>query len=471
MKEACNHTKIRFWGGLRTIGGTIVSIEYKESRVIFDFGLIFSPDTSMLDEKIEERSSKIVKDYLKLGLIPPIDGIYQAEDLEGLADPLPEERDARHTAVIVSHLHLDHMGGVGMLSPQIPVYFTEDSLKLYRSLEVVGEAVKGHKPSLRACTYNETFQIGEICITPIRVDHDVIGACGFHVQTPDGAVFYTGDFRLHGKNPQWMETAIEKVKDRGFDVLIMEGTTLRGIEERKQPIIADRALPTSLVKEASIAGHMMEILQETTGLGLFNIYHRNIERLKTMLEVANLAKRKLVFELETAYIAEQFLGKRNFSVYLPANTKHESIIGTLPGWKEDLMSRYETVEASVINRNPSAYLLQMSYENSLELFDLHVSQGVYLHSNGTPLGDYDPAYHHLINLLNMLGVPRFLAGTGGHAIPQHLKYVLERLNPKTLIPLHSFHPERLIPDHGRLVMPEYGLTYVLKNNELYKSNG
>ena len=39
MAKDLHHTNIRFWGGLKTIGGTVVSVEYKNSRVIFDFGL------------------------------------------------------------------------------------------------------------------------------------------------------------------------------------------------------------------------------------------------------------------------------------------------------------------------------------------------------------------------------------------------------------------------------------------------
>ncbi|WP_191126303.1 hypothetical protein [Cerasibacillus terrae] len=52
---------------------------------------------------------------------------------------------------------------------------------------------------------------------------------------------------------------------------------------------------------------------------------------------------------------------------------------------------------------------------------------------------------------------------------QHLKYVLEKINPDTFIPMHSFHPERLVPDHARLVLPEYGVTYMIKNGHVIRS--
>ena len=79
-----------------------------------------------------------------------------------------------------------------------------------------------------------------------------------------------------------------------------------------------------------------------------------------------------------------------------------------------------------------------------------------------------PNYQRLIDFLHKQGIPRYDVGTSGHAAPQHLKYVLERLKPSTFIPLHSFYPERLVPDHSRLFLPEYGVTYGIKQNKIIK---
>lgn len=462
------HTEVKFWGGLRTIGGTIISVQYKDARVIFDYGLIFSPASSIFDGKIKERNVNTVHDYVKLGLVPPIDGVYEKSDIAALDGLLSVEEDNRETAVIISHLHLDHMGGMGMLSPQIPVYLTDETVDLYETLETIGEKVPGHRPNLKKCYFHETFQVGEIKITPIPIDHDVIGACGFHIATPDGAIFYTGDFRLHGRHPELIEQAITKAKELAFDVLIMEGTTLQDIEESKNLIVPDATLPDQLTKEKEVVEKMQAILQETTGLGLFNIYHRNVERVQDIIALKNTSGRKVVFELETAYVADQLLDSKDFAVYVSADTKMEHAAGTLPEWKQALLEKYEHVEAKDMNANPAGYFVQTTYENSLELLDWNVENGAYIHANGTPLGDYDPAYHNLLKLLKYIGLERFVVGTGGHAMPQHLKYVLEKLDPKILVPLHSFHPERLVPDNGRLLLPEYNATYIINEHNMHK---
>ncbi|API92058.1 MBL fold metallo-hydrolase [Virgibacillus pantothenticus] len=461
------NTEIRFWGGLRTIGGTIISIEYEKARIVFDFGFIFSSGSNILDGDVRVRKSKQVADYLALGILPAIDGIYRGEDIQGI-NLLAKEQDERETVVLVSHMHLDHMGGAGMIDPDIPIYVTDDSLKLYETLEVVGEAVPGYTPNFRACTYGATFYVGHIAITPIAVDHDVIGACGFYIETPDVALFYTGDFRLHGNHPNMIEAAVEYVRSRGLDVLIMEGTTLHSVEDMKQPLVADPSLPKNMLREAEIVNRMLEICKQTDGLAFFNIYHRNIERLEALIQVAKVSNRKLIFELETAYIASRFLKGTDFSVYQSADVKQQRENSTLPIWMEQLLALYETVDKDLVNLHPNQFLLQISYENALELLDLNCENSVYLHANGMPLGDYDPNYQRLIDFLHKQGIPRYDVGTSGHAAPQHLKYVLERLKPSTFIPLHSFYPERLVPDHSRLFLPEYGVTYGIKQNKIVK---
>src|SRR5262249_14812199 len=96
-------TNIRFWGGLRTIAGTIVTVEYKDSRVVFDFGLKYDPAANFFDGKLKLRTTSIVRDYLRLGMIPKIDGLYSEQDLAGTEGVIPAEADKRQTAVIISH--------------------------------------------------------------------------------------------------------------------------------------------------------------------------------------------------------------------------------------------------------------------------------------------------------------------------------------------------------------------------------
>nr|WP_283249379.1 MBL fold metallo-hydrolase [Lederbergia citrea] len=398
-------------------------------------------------------------------MIPKIDGLYSEQDLAGEEGVVPAELDKRETAVIISHIHLDHIGAMGTIAPEIPVYLTSDSLKLYRALDTVGEGVPGNR-NYQSCDYEQSFNVGEITITPIPVDHDTLGACAFHIQTPDGSILYSGDLRLHGKYPERIEQMIEKAKERSFDVLIMEGTTLNSVEVHREPLVPSKELPEDFLTEKLIPSKMVSVLEEANGIGCFNIYNRNIDRLEGILEAGKNSKRTVVFEPETAYLVSSFLPESEFAIFLSSETKEEMKNGKLLEWKKALFERYETLDAVQINESPSRYFMQNSYEQTMEIFDLNVENGVYIHSNGVPLGDFDPSYQNLKNFLKRIGIDHVLVGTSGHAIPNHLQYILDELDPDFLIPLHSFHPERLIPRRGRQVLPEYGVTYVLKNHEL-----
>ena len=120
-------TTLTFYNGLREIGGTFVVVETDEARCMFDFGVLASQDGIY-----DEETAKI------LGLVS-------------------FENDKKKNFFVISHMHIDHMGGLGMLDQNLPVYMSEDSLKLYRRLEACGDIqVKGHKNCI-GIPYGESF--------------------------------------------------------------------------------------------------------------------------------------------------------------------------------------------------------------------------------------------------------------------------------------------------------------------------
>ncbi|QDP41913.1 MBL fold metallo-hydrolase [Radiobacillus deserti] len=460
-------TSLIFYGGLRTIGGTIIAVEYKNKRVIFDFGLTYNPAGQVLDGQVMPRPSALTRDYLRLGLIPPIDGVYPQDSLPSHSSILSAQEYEGETAVLISHLHLDHMGAMGLIDPSIPVYMTKESQHLYESLHTIGEGAPGER-TYQTCIEEQPFSIGEIIVTPLPVDHDIVGACAFHIETPEGSILYSGDVRLHGAHPDRIQSFVNQSKGKGFDVLIMEGTTLRNEEQLSvEDLTADASNPEDLLtEEKRVPEQIAKELNAVKGIGVFNIYHRNIERIQNMILAGKEASRTVVLEIETAEIASNHLEEANFHIYESEEIQEEK--DNLPLWKRRLLEKYPTVSVQEINKNPEAYLLQNSYPNALELLDVNVESGIYIHSNGVPLGSFDPAYDNLHRLLDLIGLEKVQVDCGGHAIPQHLQYLVDELDPKILIPLHSFHPERLFPPNGKQFLPKYGSVYKLLNGDIFE---
>lgn len=477
-------THVRFWAGLRSIGGTVVTVEHGEDRVVFDFGSTYRPLDQLL-QLLREEDGNPAQIYLRMGVLPPIDGLYPAEaikgmmsgralpalspgDESGLRPPLPAETSGLRTAVFISHLHLDHMSLMGMIAPEVPVYMTEDSLKLFEALEHAGETVPGSR-TYSAVPYDQPATCGCIKVTPIRVDHDVPGACGYLIETPELRLFYTGDIRLHGKHPEWTLDMAKRIRDERVDCLVMEGTTLGpredGLGEDGLRGTGSPELPDGMITELNIAGHLARAMSETNGLAVCNLYHRNLERLQAFHEAASQAGRTLVLEPASAYIAKKLLGLAPLGV-LQDEAYSAQFAGIRPESERRILDSCVKVTLAEINADPGQYVLQSSYENLLQLLRVDITGGVYLHSNGVPLGPYDPKHEVLLDFLKRLPLSYRYIGTGGHALPPHLKYIAETISPALFIPLHSHYPERLEISSGLRLLPETGKTYSFRGGRL-----
>lgn len=430
-----NATCLKFWAGLTNIGGTVISVEHGPYRLVLDFGFSYAPGGITNDKQVRLRSERLVHDYLRLDMAAALPGVYRKKDLPETLHLLSAAESPWQTIVLISHLHLDHMGAMGLVDERVPVYLTAESLDLHRALEAIGEGVDGAR-DYSACQYDVPLTHGPFVITPLRVDHDISGACSFHIHTPHGNILYTGDYRLYGTVPPIASHWLKQAEGLGVDVLISEGTTLRAPAEGESVRIAGSGtLPDTLTTEDMLPEKLRLILSNTQ-LAVFNIYHRNLRRLAMMLDAGRDAGRTVVLEPETAYLARTLLARVDF---------------------------LETVEvcASKVRDNPAQYLIQNSYRNCLVLLDYAGLGGSYLHSNGTPLGEFDPAYARLRALIEKCGLVFHYVGATGHAIPEHLQYVADTLAPKVLVPLHSFCPERLTVAKGQRLLPERGVDYRL----------
>ncbi|KGX87387.1 MBL fold metallo-hydrolase [Pontibacillus litoralis] len=452
-----NRTTITFWRGLRTIGGNIAEIRYGNDRIIFDFGLIYDPVQAIPQH--DDRTDSFVLDKLKIGAIPHIDGIYAEQDLQGssynMTKPLSFEASPYNTSVFISHLHLDHIGAVDTLSRELPIYMSQPSKQLFETLNDIGEALQ-RTPPVRDYTFNEPIHVGEITVTPYRVDHDIIGASAFLIETPDATIVNSGDIRMHGQHPEWNDAWINDMTSKDIDLLLMEGTTFfpdEGNQAEKKGI-----------SERDIRALTTELLHETKGLVTFNIYHRNIDRLNHFVTAAQQASRTIVFEPETAYVADCFLEQGDFAIY------HTSMPHT--HWHKALTEKYTQVTNNDINKQPGQYVLQNSYDRMMNLLDFNLQDSLYIHSNGMPLGAFDPAFNTMHAFLEMLDMSYHSLNISGHATNEDILAIIDRINPKLLIPWHSFHPELVKPinDHQAVYLPEQNTTYTINSGKLTAIN-
>ncbi|SHI18556.1 Beta-lactamase superfamily domain-containing protein [Butyrivibrio fibrisolvens DSM 3071] len=441
-------TKLGFYNGLREIGGTFVVVETDTARCMFDFGFA---NADIIDNKVSCAPDDMAYYYVNLGILTPMDGIYDDKTAHKLSLKSFSE-DTKENFFIISHMHIDHMGGLGMLDKGVPVYMSSDSLKLYRALARTGEVEIREHENCIGIDYDQSFTVGDITVKVVRIDHDVEGACGFIIKTSDGSICYTGDYRFHGFHRDITEAFADKC--HGVDVMITEGVTasfddidMLSLEEPE-----DMGNTEEVVQE-----YMHDKIREEEGLIVINNYNRNVERIHRLISLCKAEGRTLVLEPVQAEYVKAFYPEDEISVYAQ----------NLDECSFDIDTSWTKVTRQDLLTEPSKYVLQQDYKHVYELIELKDVLSLYVHMDGAPLGDYDPSYKKLHDLMEQLSINYEHKGTGGHSRPYYIRYMIDHIEPGTLIPLHSFRPEQVMSDHaGCRILPEYGDFYTIENGKL-----
>ena len=141
-------------------------------------------------------------------------------DIENIIDKLKQLK-VMPEKILVTHAHLDHYGLISVLPKEIPIYCGKTSSKL---IELSKLMMPDGKPSIKPNFFKseKTFQLGSFNITPYLMDHSALDAYGFLVEHGGVSVFYTGDFRGHGRKKKLFERFLENPPS--VDYLLMEGT-------------------------------------------------------------------------------------------------------------------------------------------------------------------------------------------------------------------------------------------------------
>lgn len=466
-------TTFTMHAGLRTIGGVIFSVVHGRDRVILEMGSAYDPATDYYDGTVERRVKARVRDAIRTGAAPALDGIYAAADLDGFADLVPAEKSELNTAIFITHLHLDHMGAIGYVSPDVPIYLHDDAARIERALERTGDGVDGPPRAYHGFEHGEPVAHGSIEVLPLITNTRSYREFAFLISTPDGTVYWTGDLSLHSAESELTFAHIDVLRERELDVMLCDTTAFMDdvLLQTNQTTDADairpsRTVPEGMLTADDVARGMFELLESQRGLAVFNFYPREVFHAKRWVEWAASVGRRCVFEPDAASLYLAYHGEAP-PVFVPDSPRYPEDPALQPAWFAEVLDACPRVTADDIRAAPRAYLLQNSYRHVLELFDLPA--GGYLHDHGMPIGAFDPAYANLRRVLEAAGFEYFTFFNERyfpHGYPPQVKYFVDAVDPKVLIPCHGFNPERLLPNNGVQLLPELGEAYELADGRL-----
>ncbi len=458
-----SNTRVTFYRGTHGMG-IVIAVQYENDRIIFDFGAPFTPLAEIYDGYVKHRMEHRVTDTVMLGRIPEVPYVFAKKELFDYPLAAYEDRNL-NTAVFICHLHLDHMSEMDIVHPDIPVYIHEEGLKLLEALDHIEGKTECRPYS--ALRYHEPVHVGKITLTPYFSDHPCPGSCSFLIETPDSRICYSGDIRYHGTNAEKAYQEVEAMKEKPIDLLIIDSTTTSPSEFEMDEALKEQYLKpgkdylAGSISENDIYEQTKDALRNFKGLGVVNSYPRDTNMLYQLYQLGNSINRTSVFEPSYAYILYHMSGIKA-PVYYPSNQVKCPV-------EEECRTLFEEVTLKEIKDHPERYVLQNSYANILSLTDLDGIQGKYFHLMGEPLVETEKHYQILKNVIAKLRwefKSYINLYSFSHAYPNHLAYVIQRLDPKSVVAVHSKHPENLNPVNARQFFPEEGVTYVLKNGEL-----
>ena len=290
--------------------------------------------------------------------------------------------------------------------------------EVYAQWQAIPEAMRAQgRPLLRAPGLLPQFSRDGLNGRALRhypVDHSILGATAYAVETTDGWVCNTGDIRFHGAQPGLMEEFVAGFAELQPLALIVDGAnTERGIAPVTERDVHERVLP---------------IVADESGLVVADFDAMDMERLLTFNGVAELTGRNLVLSLRDAYMLEamgavwrQFpalneVGTfRILDVPAPSSTGDEAA-----AWRESLRSRHAgiLVSADDIRSDAGSYILRTSPQEIGLLETIAPAGGVYIRSR-PPLARVDEDTRHRVVELGMMAVG--LSGADADNGPQRTR--------------------------------------------------
>lgn len=419
-------TLIKFYNGMRTIGGTYIEVSYENSRILFDFGSEFNPE---LKEEPKE-----LQDILDAKLVPYIYGIFDDRiKLQGYENV---DNVFDNTAVFLSHIHLDHSKMINYLDEKIPLYTSEKTKKLLDVVNINEDFLyknqyMGDKKvrDIIGISNEEKVKIGEIEVQMIEVDHDAYGACGILIKTPDLKISYTGDIRMHGFRKEDTLNFCDKSKDS--DILIIEGVSVSFRD------FDDELLESESKNEQELIDRINRVINENPNKQItFNYYISNIERILKLNESVN---RRLVLSNYCAYSIFKLTGQM-FYFYKLENDKDYG-----------LDDKYQ-ISLEELLEDEQKYLWQFD-KNLYHKIDDLIEGGIYIHTDAEPLGEFDPKYLPFVEMFKKRDIKFLRLTCSGHAFPKDLIKIIDLIKPRLLTPIHSQKPEKLYNIYGDVLLP------------------
>jgi ribonuclease J len=393
-------------GGLGEFGMNCLALRWEDDIIVIDAGLMF-PESELLGVDI---------------VVPDI--TYLIENRQHVR------------AIILTHGHEDHIGGLPWILSEIkvPVYATEFTLAF-----VEGKLEEHHlldETTLIEITPRQRFTVGPFTIEPIRVTHSLVDCVALAIETPVGVVIHTGDFKID----------LSPLDDKAFDLHTFAEYGKRGVLALLQDS-TNVERPGYTPSERAVRPRLDEIFSRAQKKIFFSCFSSSIYRIRIAMELAREHKRKIAIigrsMVESTEIAQD-LGYLNVPNGLVIN----------PGQMRDYPVDQLLVLISGTQGEPMSALSRAAVDNHRHA---HIDAGdtVVLSSRIIPGNEksifrvIDHLYRRDANVIYDDG-SHGLIHVSGHGSQEEMRLLINLVRPKFFVPVHGDY--RYLRRHAQIAM-------------------
>ncbi|SDW33283.1 ribonuclease J [Marininema mesophilum] len=391
-------------GGLDEIGKNMYVVRYGDDIIVIDSGLMF-PEEEMLGIDV---------------VIPDI--TYLLENREKVR------------GILLTHGHEDHIGGLPYILRElnVPIYGTKLTLGLVE--HKLREAHLLNQTKRIIVNNRSEVTLGSIRASFFKVNHSIPDSVGIALETPEGTVVHTGDFKFDmtpvNSNMADMHKMAE-IGKKGVLCLLSDSTN------------AER--PGFTGSERNVGEALAEIFRIGRQRVIVATFASNISRIQQVVDAARDHNRKL------AVIGRSMVNAVNISMELgylrvpPDLLIDPDEINRLPAHKVAVISTGSQGE-------PMSALTRMAHGAHRKI---EILPGDTVVLAATPIPGNEKTVAKTVDQLYRVGANVIYSANSsngvhvsGHGSQEDLKLMLNLMQPKYFLPIHGEH--RMLRAHGQL---------------------
>lgn len=396
---------------------------------------------------------------------------FKDEDTPGVDYILPntkylEERKEKIRGVLITHGHLDHIGGIPYIMYRIgnpPIY----SRALTTVMIKKRQEEFPHLPPLdiRVVEKEDSIMLGKLKVKFFSVTHTIPDSMGIIIQTPYGSIVTPGDVKLEHENG--IPTEHEQEEYGRFE--ISENNKVDNSQKDKVLLLMMDSTnvdnPGFSTPEKLVCRNLEEIIKNTKRRLIIGTFASQLERIIAIIEASERNGKKVVVEGRSM--------KQNIEIAMAMEklkVKKETIVSVedIENYPPDRV----VVLATGAQGDEFAALMRMS-NKSHKYLKISKRDTVLLSSSIIP--GNERAVQKLKDNLSRQGAKIIHYRTSdvyihstGHANRGELEWIHKKIKPKFFIPIHGNHymlrvheelaqntgiPEKniVVPDNGMII--------------------